>query len=165
MNSKDIKQLLDAFYNGLTSPEEEKELKEFFLNGNLPEEWLAEKVIFERYLNITEIPLPDGLEERLTEKLSAHIFKSKSSSMRIYLSRVASLATVALVCIGIFIGYQQKREPMLTDTFQDPMEAALVAEEALLFLSEQLNTGLAQMKEAQQEINKINHIVHKQLND
>ena len=51
------------------------------------------------------------------------------------------------------------------DTFTDPEEAAVVAQNALAFMSRNLNKGLGQVNEASQEITKINKIVNKHLND
>ena len=50
-------------------------------------------------------------------------------------------------------------------TFTDPEEAAVVAQNALAFMSRNLNKGLGQGNEASQEITKINKIVNKHLND
>lgn len=43
MKNKDIKQLIEDFYNGLTSTEEEKILKDFFSNPALSDKWETEK--------------------------------------------------------------------------------------------------------------------------
>ncbi|MCD7937525.1 MAG: hypothetical protein LUG98_11740 [Tannerellaceae bacterium] len=164
MNKKDISQILEAFYNGEASPEEENELKAFFQDTTLPGEWQQEKEIFERYLRATEILLPEGLEERLEQKLSEHI-AGKQRSFRYYLIRVAGVAAAVLLGAGIFFHTLLPAESVTADTFDDPVEAAIVAEQTLIFLSEQLNLGLNQVKEAQGEIHKINNIVYQQLKD
>jgi len=53
----------------------------------------------------------------------------------------------------------------LADTYTNPQEAAIAAQKALAFMSSNLNKGIDQINDAQQEINKVNRILNKHLND
>ena len=58
MNTGEIKQLLEKYYNGESSVDEELILKEFFSREIVPEELEAEKNIFRFYLHSSGTPLP-----------------------------------------------------------------------------------------------------------
>ena len=53
----------------------------------------------------------------------------------------------------------------MADTFSDPKEAALVAEKALVLLSQNLNKGLEQAQASTEEMRQINQIINKHLKE
>ncbi|WP_085537318.1 hypothetical protein [Massilibacteroides vaginae] len=108
-----------------------------------------------------EIPLPDGLEARLEKSLDIHIAKSRKISLRRTLYKVSGIAAAILLCIGIT--FYQNPSGTTTDTYKDPQEAALVASEALAFLSSNLNIGMEQVSDAQKDIQEVNEILNNQL--
>ncbi len=111
-----------------------------------------------------DIPIPEGLAERLEQQINNLAAEEKKVKFRRILYWVSGAAAVILLCIGIFLGTvitpDQKK---LADTYTDPAEAALVAEKALAFMSVQLNKGLDQVNDAGQEIGKVNQIVNKHI--
>jgi len=76
---------------------------------------------------------------------------------------ISSAAAVVLLCLGIFFVTQRPVESQIADTFDDPAEAAIVAEKALTFMSAQLNIGLNQVADARQEFDKVDQILNKHL--
>lgn len=112
-----------------------------------------------------EIPLPDGLEARLEASLDAHISKSKKVSLNRMAYKITGIAAAILLCVGILF-YQDppaSTAGTTADTYQDPQEAALVASEALAFLSSNLNIGMEQVSDAQKDIQEVNEILNNQL--
>ncbi|MBP7486915.1 MAG: hypothetical protein KA789_05725 [Parabacteroides sp.] len=114
--------------------------------------------------------LPEGLSGRLEQyidNLAAKEQKQKSPLMRrqfIYL--FGGVAAAILIGFVLFLQTDNfYRKPTTADTFSDPREAAIAANKALAFMSTQLNNGLDQVSDAEQEINKVNKIVNKQLNN
>ncbi len=61
--------------------------------------------------------------------------------------------------------YYPNEEHQLADTYTNPQEAAMAAQKALAFMSVNLNKGIEQVNEAQQEMNKVNKILNKHLKD
>lgn len=111
-----------------------------------------------------DIPIPEGLAERLEAQIDELAAKEKKHNLRRIIYWAASTAAVILLCIGLFVNTNRPSDQMQTaDTFTDPAEAALVAEQALAFISTQLNKGLDQVTDAGQEIDKVNKIVYKHL--
>lgn len=114
--------------------------------------------------------LTEGLSGRLEQyidNLAAKEKKQKSPLMRkhfIYL--FGGVAAAMLIGFVLFLQTDNfYNKPTTADTFSDPQEAAIAANKALAFMSTQLNNGLDQVSDAEQEINKVNKIVNKQLNN
>jgi len=111
--------------------------------------------------------LPQGLSNRLEhhidqlaadEKVKGN-FPTRKRSIYWFTGIAASLL------LGVAIFFQVERSPItntMADTFNDPKEAALVAQDALALLSTQFNKGLDQASEASKEVDRINTIVNKQ---
>ena len=71
MNLVEIEALVEKYYNGETSLDEENILKEFFLNEDVPEHLLSEKEMF-KYIASEDseiLPSPD-FEEKIISNLN-----------------------------------------------------------------------------------------------
>lgn len=115
--------------------------------------------------------LPEGLSERLEQQLDAWAATEKKETVRSSFRRRSlywfiGAAAIALLCIGIFrfTDFNEGKH-QLVDTYTDPQEAAIAARKALAFMSVNLNKGINQMNNAQQEMHKVNHILNKHLKD
>ena len=117
-----------------------------------------------------EQALPEGLSRRLEEQIDAWTAteekKTRSLTRRRTLYWLSGVAASILLCIGFFqydvTSYAPDR---LHDTYTNPEDAAVAAEKALLLLSHNLNKGISQVNDAGQEIDKVNNILNKHLND
>jgi len=105
------------------------------------------------------IPLPPGLAERLEAHIDrlASPPKARRHSLPYW---AAAAAVAAVVSIAVFLPLGNKPP---TDTFTDPYEAAIAAQQVLAFLSTELNKGLDQVSSAGEEIEKANQIVYQHL--
>ena len=163
----DIEQLLEKFYDGVSTQEEERLLTEYFLSEEpIDERWNQDRQLF-LLLHDMQIRIPAGVSERLEESIRE--METGSSASVISLPRkhawyywISSAAAVVLLCIGLFI-YLEPSPPKMADTFTDPAEAALVAQQTLAFMSVQLNKGLAKVSEVEQEFERIDRILNKHL--
>ncbi|MDR1939011.1 MAG: DUF3379 domain-containing protein [Tannerellaceae bacterium] len=117
---------------------------------------------FDRLLDeALNIPIPDGLAERLEKQVEQYAAREKRRRIRRFYWP-ASAAAIALLCVGIFL--QTGKQPSVpADTYTDPVEAAIAAEKALAFMSAQLNKGLAQVSTAGEEFEKVNKVIDKHL--
>lgn len=115
--------------------------------------------------------LPEGLTNRLEQQINAWAATEKKETMRSSFRRrslywFSGAAAAILLCAGIFqftgTGGNNRQ---LTDTYSNPQEAAIAAQKALSLLSVNLNKGIEQMNDAQQEIDKVNEILNKHLKD
>lgn len=114
--------------------------------------------------------LPEGLSERLEQQIDVWTAAEKKETTRSSFRRrslywLSGAAAIALLCVGIFRFVAPDKEHQLTDTYTNPQEAAIAAQKALAFMSINLNKGIEQVNEAQQEMNKVNDILNKHLKD
>lgn len=114
--------------------------------------------------------LPEGLSDRLEMYIDALSgsgvrCKSRTSSFRRTLYWLSGSAASVLLAIGLFWLADTQQSSRLADTYSDPREAAIVAQQALALMSTNLNKGLNQIDEAGQKVTKINKILNKHIKD
>jgi hypothetical protein len=82
----------------------------------------------------------------------------------LYLS-IISAAAVALLCISLFFATKQpSKRDFIADTYTNPEEAAIAAEQALLLVSSKLNQGLSYVGKVDESVQKTNKILYEKLN-
>lgn len=126
MEQNRIKELLDKFWEGETSLDEEKELKAFFQHPNTPPEFAADKAYF------TQIAAEKAAE-----------MPEKRPGLALF-SRISRMALAACVLGLVGLGFwkmqctvpQPKPEALaLTDTYDDPEKAYTEIKAALALVS------------------------------
>ena len=164
IDEKNIERLLAAFYNGETTTEEEKLLTAYFNRNYLNEKWVADRDLFRAIYDPTSSSLPEGLPERLEKVLDYHIRETRpqkvaTKTRKLYIS-LLSAAAVALLGIGLFVLTDRKDNPdFIADTFTNPQEAAIAAEQALLFVSQKLNQGLSPLDKVKESMHVTNELI------
>jgi hypothetical protein len=157
------RQLLKKFYEGRSTPEEERALRDYFLSDAETDASLqTDKALF-LALAGEEAGMPEDLSGRLEHAIERWTAATPERRTAHRLGRyiAGSAAAVVLLCIGLFFATREPAGPQRADTFDDPREAAIVAGKALAFLSGELNRGLNCVAEADTEIEKVNRIVNK----
>lgn len=180
METNDIKKLLESFYNGDSTQEQENILVRYFSGDDVSEDLMDEKKIFlQLYQYDYHVDIPSDLESNL-ETLIDNIVQKEDSNIaqksvhtrnRILLWAVSIAACLALI---VSAGLYFNRQPIgqgtvLThteykDTYSDPNVAYEEARKALLLVSGNLNKGIDQLSDVQENINKSNAILSKSLN-
>ncbi|MFW5756115.1 MAG: hypothetical protein ACOCWK_05905 [Tangfeifania sp.] len=122
MKTKD--NLLDKYYRGETSLEEEKELKNSILSEDFDS---SEKDIFGFYSKTGNVP--DDLEESLMNGLTENLEKKKVKRMWIY--RISSAAAVLLIALTVSLNYRAQKNAEMESQF-------FVMEQALFQVSESI---------------------------
>ena len=117
----------------------------------------------------TEAQLPEGLEKRLSAHIDAlaaaeqpRLHPHRLRPWWIGISGIAAAFAGALLWIAL---ERPSEPPVMADTFSDPKEAALVAEKALVLLSQNLNKGLEQAQASTEEMRQINQIINKHIKE
>ena len=162
IDEKIIEQLLAAFYNGNTTPEEEEVLLNFFKNlksngqfQTANEKFLVDSELFQALYDSSRIPLPEGFSLRLEKKIDKHIALKKVSLKKIYLS-LMSAAAVIMLCIALFFNTRKQDDSLLiADTYSNPEEAAVAVEQALMLVSTKLNKGLSPFEKSVNTTNRL----------
>jgi len=141
MNLQEINRLLEKFFNGETSLEEEKQLRSFFSSREVPPKWqgMAEYFSFlreERTLNLGQPDFDSRLEESLAESRISRLFDLR----RPWIYWAAGVAASILILVAVFV----KFDPFsgkISDTYDNPEVAYVQAKKILMFVSTQLNKG------------------------
>ena len=120
-------------------------------------------------LNIEElerIPIPTGLEERLSAKIDEWDAASRTVAIRPKHNArkyIALAASFILVCgIGLYFALAPTNKGTI-DTYDDPEIASLEAQKALQLLATNLNKGMAQYEAANAKGRQAEEILYKQL--
>jgi hypothetical protein len=159
-----IKQLLEKFYAGDTEPEEERRLKDYFLNGEHADESLKKDRTLFRALYAEPYQAPEGVSARLEATLRRLDECERASRTRPLHRWAGRVAAVALLCLAIFFATFPDRRRAVADTYDNPEDAALMAEKTLLYVSTKLNKGIEQTFAVRQEMEKMNEVLEKTFN-
>lgn len=104
--------------------------------------------------SLEQIPIPEGLEERLSVKIDEWEHEERKDKRHTLLPRVlrytAAAASIALVFGGGYHLLNQDENTNLAeqDTYQDPVQAQQEAERALNMLAMNLNKGMGHLEKA-----------------
>jgi len=139
MESVNIEKLLEKYFEATTTAAEEKQLKEYFTQGDIAPHLEQYAPMFS-YFSVAK-------EERSTRQVSL--------KTRRYIYQWISVAAVAVIALGVFFGrdYQEQKEAEF---------AYMETRKALTLLAENLDRGTEKMaylnefEEAKQKIYKNN---------
>jgi hypothetical protein len=156
MNSEEIKRLLEKYYEGDSTSEEEFLLKKFFSEEAVPEDLNDEKEMFLYYRQSSHIPEPSAdFEDRILSAINEEdkdIVRIKRRRLYITLSGIAA---GMLILAGTYFFFTKKSEPR--DTYSDPELAYAETMKILYDVSNHLNHGtktLGQIGELRNETNR-----------
>jgi len=140
MKSEEIKRLLEKYYEGESTVEEEVYLKNFFSLGNIPEDLINEKEIFSYYLKSAIVPEPSLVfEKNIIAALDSIGEASLDQKRRRAFGIFTSVAALILILTGSYFFFIHKSEPR--DTFSDPEIAYAETMKILYGVSIRLNKG------------------------
>ena len=149
MKEEKLKQLLNKYYEGNTSPGEEKELKEYFSGDEILPGYETEKDIFRHYVLSERVP-SDDFEKRIVQAVDGLGTDERKRIIRMRYVSALSTAAAILILVGSWFIFFQEREP--ADSFSDPQIAYAETMRILNYVSVNLNRGTI----ALQPISKIN---------
>lgn len=160
--------LIEKYYAGETSPEEEKELKAFILEGDIPAEHLELKEQFEIMNLMSNEHLSDDFDAKLLENLSG---KKKAAKTFIGSFWVSGVAATILLLITIWFGTDLLQPKAVYGTITDPELAFNETKKVLDEVSKKMNKGITPAKKTVDkvegsvkqagEIKKINEALNK----
>jgi hypothetical protein len=155
MNTSEINRLLEKYYDGESTLQEEKTLREFFAGEDIPEQLRIHRELFAHYGREQEVSVVDpAFENRITASLEQAQEQVQVVSMTPPRNRfmfMAGIAAGVLLLIGLFatIRYEVSNGPTVTAVRTDPESAYRDVNEALMLVSGNLNNGLKQVERLQ----------------
>ena len=142
MELHNIKQLLEKYFEGQTSIQEEKELKNYFASENISPELMQYQDLFAYFS-----------EEQQTETQKEFVLKQKTQQKWLWMA--------ASAIIVLTIGFTFLKQPIASDdlgTFDNPEIAFEETQKALQLLAENLNRGKQKIEYIQEYENTKNFI-------
>lgn len=177
MNVNEIKRLIEAYYNGETTAEEERLLQNYFRGEDVAEELLAEKDLFLNLYKSEPVDIPENLGmkikaliDELEENENSKIVLNPQQNKRSMLKWVGSIAAgiAMLVTAGLIFNKQNTTDVVTTaqtETVNKENEEKIKeAQDALMLLSSKFNKGMDQLASASANLDKTNDILNKTFN-
>lgn len=167
MDLKRIELLLQRFYNGESTIDEEKELKDFFITNDVPRHLWAEQEMFTYFHTVSKNKIPD---QELESKIMNAVEGAEQEAVKRFAGRkkilyiVSSAAAVVAILIVSYFAFIFS--PSMQDTYNNPEIAYLQAKETLLYVSAKLNEGtenlqaLSEFDKATSQLSNISKISH-----
>ena len=139
-----IKSILSKYYEGLTSIEEEKALREYFGGDQIPDSNIAEKALF-AFTN------DEDLEIIPNNEIWDSIRKAerKEVEWKRKIQWISSIAASILLVISVTVGYNYynaKQGQLSSDTYKTPEEAYKAVQKYLGLVSNKLSYAYNEMK-------------------
>jgi len=151
-----IRKILDRFYQGETTLEEERMLEEYFSSTTVPEELIPDKDLFQSIgAGNDSVVVPTDLNQKIIDAIG-HVESKATRTRRISLFSLSGLAAGLLIMIAVYLFYIRTNKPELLasnqmiDTFHDPLDAYEEAKRALAFVSSKLNNGTKELEHVKQ---------------
>lgn len=142
MKTGDINKLLERYYDGTSTIEEERLLKEYFSGSEVSEELLVEKDIFS-YLSRehgTAIPDPSpDFEKRIAAAIDREEKREAAPARRRLYLMISGMAAAILILAASYFFFE--RQPGIRDTYSDPEVAYAEAMKILYDVSVRMNEG------------------------
>ena len=150
----EIRKLLDRFYTGETTLEEEQILQDYFSSTSIPEELMPDRDLFRTLGTSDSVAVPEGLNQKILDVID-HQEKKVVRTRRISVFSLSGLAAGLLVVIALYVGYFRVDRPsklaqQMTDTYENPQDAYEEARRTLAFVSAKLNTGTSGLEHVKQ---------------
>ncbi len=143
MKTMEIKQLLQRYFEGQTTVNEERELNAYFNSGEVAEE-LKEYAGFFRGMSDLKSSIRDNtLEKDIMDYIRINE-PAKNPKRRWLWQTVSGIAASVILVVGGFLFYQQQ-EQQFTDTFDNPEAAYAYAEQTLAYVSAKYTQGLSEL--------------------
>ena len=115
---------------------------------------------------LEQIPIPEGLEERLSAKIDEWEREEKKPRRRISVLRYVAAAACFALVFGVGYHLMNKNENTNLaeqDTYQDPVKAQQEAERALNMLAMNLNKGMGHLEKAKAQSDKTERSFYEKL--
>ena len=142
MELEEVKILLQRFFDGQTTEEEEKNLADFFRNQDVPAEMEVYREFFVATEELSGLRF-DGFEEDVMD----HILESENKEKKKYRwlwQSVTSAAAVLLLAV-LLVNYNQNKN-QFKDTYDDPDIAYAEATKTLRYMAGKYQKGMVQLR-------------------
>jgi hypothetical protein len=151
-----IKRLLNLYYAGLTSREDEQRLVDYMLTEtNLPDELIPDRDIILASIEQPDSKVPASLESDLSNFIDSLAEKERKHSHSHHFVAISGIAASVAIVISliVFLAKQSHHSPY---EITDPQTACIETEKALIIVSESLSKADELLGEANRALSLLN---------
>jgi hypothetical protein len=141
MEKKEVKQLLQRYFDGTTTEKEDHILRSYFKSKMVAKEFEEYIEFFNGICDLSAIR-HDNIEDEIMDHILEHETKEKSGYRRLYFTVAGIAASLVIIIGGILL--RQQQQPY-KDTFDNPEVAYVYARKTLAYVSEKYNSGIAEL--------------------
>lgn len=145
MKTKEVKDLLQRYFNGETSLEEEQKLEAYFQAGNVADELKQYTEFFGGISELAEVPGEATIEEDVMDYILENEHREKSKYRQMW-RMVTGIAASVVIVLGGILFYEQQQKPY-EDTFDSPEAAYACAAQTMKYVSAKYNKGLEELSQ------------------
>lgn len=160
MDYNNIRKLLDKYWEGESSIQEETQLRDFFTSADVPEDLKTYQPLFQFFQLEQDKNLNGDFDQRLIQELkSSEKPTVKVRRLPYYLMRVAA---AGLLLFSIyFVNQQWNQAPYESVASEEmtPEEAYAQTKQALLLVSAKMNKGTDVANDGLSKMNKATHVI------
>ncbi|MEM9823904.1 MAG: hypothetical protein AAF985_22660 [Bacteroidota bacterium] len=161
MDAKTIQSLLDKYWEGQTSLEEEQTLKTYFQQEALPEEWKAYAPFFQMLSTESKMGTSSAFDKQLEEALTKET-KKQPRPLHSYRWMLRAAAVLLLVSMSFLLLKTLPEQQQITqeeETYENPELAYAKAKEVLLLLSTKMQRGTEKASDGVKKAQKASDII------
>lgn len=157
MDLHDIEQLITRYWNGETTPDEERQIRDFYArHDQLPVHLEAERNWFAETDRIGSASLSSDFDQQILDRIARQNNQpaEKTKKIRLWISTASVAATLILI---ISLGVKTHRDQALE---REARQALKVAKEILYFTSAKMNEAETLTSEQLTKIKVINEYIN-----
>lgn len=160
MKKEELDSLLNKYYSGISTEDEEAALRAYFSMDSVPEEYAGEKLIFGYFSSEVEVPEPSVDFESSVIKGVDRVSQTpvKTILVRKFMMPLLGAAAGLLILAGSYFFFN--RTAGTEDTYSDPQLAYAETMNILRQVSEKMNKGLTSLE----PVGKMEEVTSKSLN-
>jgi hypothetical protein len=160
MDLQRIKSILEKYYSGESTLEEEKFLKEYFGQMDLTDNNMADKEIL-GFFNSGKATMPAGYLEELNNYVENKWITEIRNKYYSVIKWASSIAAILILSVGIIIFNNKEKPAVMADTYTNPEAAYLKTKQVLVFISKTMNSnthGLKYLSDADKSLKTCNKL-------
>lgn len=145
METQEILRLLQRYFDGETTENEEQQLHAYFQSGNVADELEEYTEFFSGIAALSNVADDPSIEEDVMDYILENEYRDKTKYRSMW-KTVTAIAASVIVVLGGFLFYQEQQKPF-NDTFDNPQEAYAYAAKTLHFVGSKYNEGMVHLAE------------------
>lgn len=168
MGSDQIEQILDKYWAGETSLEEESSLIQYFCSDQIAQQHLMYQPIFQVFSDSRDQKISASFEQTLIQKIAKEsnpiptpIKQIQTRSINRFIGIAASI--LIIIVAGLFIVNNSKNDAQIdlyADTFSSPEEALDEIKSAFVVLTTQMSESTAMVEDEIKKLDNLNNTLY-----